>query len=264
LKEVSEIMNFPKYCILVLAALALGSSQRADAHGGGGSGHGSGGGSHGFASGFHGASGFHSSAGSGARNSAARSVGNAGTPTFGITGTPTFGVTGRSADFPARVAGQNSGNRHSRPTSGWNPNWDRVWHGRHYHWNNGAWAIINDGDYPWDDSYYFPASPDVYPDMSYEYNDTAPAAAPFAPADAAVPTNGAAPTPAAGVTTAAPKPGSIAAAVQRNLAARGYYGGQVDGIVRESTRDAISDFQEDNAMPATGSITQSLLKALGL
>jgi peptidoglycan hydrolase-like protein with peptidoglycan-binding domain len=101
--------------------------------------------------------------------------------------------------------------------------------------------------------------------MSYEYNDTTPAVAPVPPTDAAVPTNGAAPaSDTIAATAVAPKPGSIAAAVQRGLAARGYYNGQINGIVGKSTRAAISDFQADKEIPATGSITQSLLQALGL
>jgi hypothetical protein len=141
----------------------------------------------------------------------------------------------------------------SRPAGGWDRHWDRIWHGHHYHWNDGAWVIVNDGYYPWDDSYYAPVSPDVYPDMSYEYGDT--------------PSNAGAPVPPPNVPAGSASPSnseSIAADVQQGLASRGYYDGQIDGIVGDGTREAIADFQKDNNLPITGYITKSLLNALGL
>jgi Putative peptidoglycan binding domain len=229
---------------------------------------GSGSGSHGSAS-FHGSSDFHAPAGSfhsGGRNSAAHS-------SSGSDKAATIALAGHRTAAPADPSATNtsaSNNGSSRPTSGWNTHWDRIWHGRHYHWNNGAWAIINDGDYPWDDSYYFPAAPDVYPDMSYEYNNTAPdAGAPNAGPDAVAPNPApgpGAPSPASRV-RAANEPlrrDTIAVDVQQSLASHGYYDGPINGIVGDSTHEAIADFQKDNQLQVTGYITMSLLKALGL
>ncbi|HSJ01875.1 MAG TPA: peptidoglycan-binding domain-containing protein [Verrucomicrobium sp.] len=57
---------------------------------------------------------------------------------------------------------------------------------------------------------------------------------------------------------------SLPAQVQAELRAMGYYRGPVDGIVGYRTSLAIKDFQIDREIPVTGSITPSLLRALGL
>jgi hypothetical protein len=210
-------------------------------------------------SGFHAsAPGYHSSPGSRApsmlfytapRSSAVqRSSGGVRTPTFAFGGHPT------DPPAPAAAAAQRSRSGPAGPTGGWDRHRDRIWHGHHYHWNDGAWVIIDDGYYPWDDSYYVPVSPDVYPDTSYDYGgDTpsdpgAPTPPPPVPAGSASPTNS----------------DSIAADVQQGLATRGYYDGPIDGVVGDGTRQGISDFQRDNHLPVTGYITKSLLNALGL
>jgi len=147
---------------------------------------------------------------------------------------------------------RSNGGGFNRP-NGWDRHWDRIWHGRHFHWNNGAWVILNDGFYPYEDSYYAPSTDDAYPNMSYDYGDT--------PSDASAPQ----PYPAPPAGSATPNGAdNIAADVQQSLASRGYYDGQVDGIVGDGTRSAIADFQKDNNLPITGYITRSLLKALGL
>jgi hypothetical protein len=213
-------------------------------------------GGHASASGFHGSSGFHAPSGSFQAAPRAFSIPHSSTvrTSPGNIKAPTFAFGGHAAapaDPPATTArSSNSGS--ARPTSGWNRHWDRVWHGRHYHWNNGAWVIINDGYYPWDDSYYFPASSDVYPDMSYDYGDT--------PSDAGAPN----PAPNALAANPFPRPDNIATDVQQSLASRGYYDGEIDGIVGDATREAIADFQKDSNLPTTGYITKSLLNALGL
>jgi hypothetical protein len=51
--------------------------------------------------------------------------------------------------------------------------------------------------------------------------------------------------------------------VQEALARRGYYAGQVDGVIGPETRSAIREFQRDNGLPETGRITPKLLRALG-
>jgi hypothetical protein len=50
--------------------------------------------------------------------------------------------------------------------------------------------------------------------------------------------------------------------VQEALARRGYYAGQVDGVIGPESRSAIREFQRDNGLPMTGQITPQLLQAL--
>ena len=58
--------------------------------------------------------------------------------------------------------------------------------------------------------------------------------------------------------------GSTDAAVQRELARRGYYNGPIDGDIGPGSSRAIARFQMDHGLPVTGSITSSLLRSLGL
>jgi hypothetical protein len=55
---------------------------------------------------------------------------------------------------------------------------------------------------------------------------------------------------------------SIQVLVQESLARRGYYPGQIDGVIGPETRTAIREFQRDNGLPVTGRITPQLLQAL--
>jgi hypothetical protein len=57
---------------------------------------------------------------------------------------------------------------------------------------------------------------------------------------------------------------SVAAQVQQQLAARGYYRGQIDGIVGDGTRRAIRNFERANNLPVDGQIDDQLLGAMGL
>jgi peptidoglycan hydrolase-like protein with peptidoglycan-binding domain len=53
-------------------------------------------------------------------------------------------------------------------------------------------------------------------------------------------------------------------AVQIALQKKGYNVGNTDGIFNADTRAAVNRFERDNGLPETGSITPSVLKALGL
>ncbi len=55
---------------------------------------------------------------------------------------------------------------------------------------------------------------------------------------------------------------SIEVLVQSALARRGYYEGQVDGVIGLGTRSAIREFQRDNSLPVTGRIDSQLVQAL--
>jgi Putative peptidoglycan binding domain len=57
---------------------------------------------------------------------------------------------------------------------------------------------------------------------------------------------------------------SIQVLVQEPVARRGYYTGQVDGVIGPQTRSAIREFQRDNGLAVTGRITPELLQAQGM
>jgi hypothetical protein len=58
--------------------------------------------------------------------------------------------------------------------------------------------------------------------------------------------------------------GNTGAAVQSELARRGYYHGAIDGAIGPMSSRAIARYQSDRGLPVTGSITSSLLRSLGL
>ena len=53
-------------------------------------------------------------------------------------------------------------------------------------------------------------------------------------------------------------------AVQRELSRRGYYNGSIDGAIGPQSRRAIYRYQQDNGLTQSGTISQSLLRSLGL
>lgn len=56
----------------------------------------------------------------------------------------------------------------------------------------------------------------------------------------------------------------LAEDVQRALARRGFYRGQIDGDVGPGTRGAIREYQYRNRLEVTGRIDRSLLRSLGV
>lgn len=56
--------------------------------------------------------------------------------------------------------------------------------------------------------------------------------------------------------------GSVAAQVQQQLAAGGYYDGEIDGIIGEATRRAIRKYERDNNLPVDGQIDDQLLATM--
>jgi len=57
---------------------------------------------------------------------------------------------------------------------------------------------------------------------------------------------------------------SLAAQVQQELAAAGYYHGAIDGIVGDGTRRAIRNYERANGLPGDGRIDDQLLAAVGV
>lgn len=57
---------------------------------------------------------------------------------------------------------------------------------------------------------------------------------------------------------------SMAARVQRQLAAGGYYRGAIDGVIGDGTRRAIRSYERDNGLRVDGQIDDQLLSTMGL
>jgi Putative peptidoglycan binding domain len=57
-------------------------------------------------------------------------------------------------------------------------------------------------------------------------------------------------------------PSDLVAAVQAELARRGYYHGLINGVIGLDTRRAIGEFQTAEGLPVTGRINESLLRAI--
>jgi hypothetical protein len=56
----------------------------------------------------------------------------------------------------------------------------------------------------------------------------------------------------------------LAMKVQSELARRGYYQGQINGVIDSSSRQAIRAFQKANGLPETGLIDAGVLRSLKL
>jgi hypothetical protein len=56
---------------------------------------------------------------------------------------------------------------------------------------------------------------------------------------------------------------SVAVQVQQQLAAAGYYHGEIDGIIGAGTRRAIRNYERDNNLPVDGRIDDQLLASMG-
>ena len=52
--------------------------------------------------------------------------------------------------------------------------------------------------------------------------------------------------------------------VERALQSKGYKPGTVDGVMDDSTREAVRAFQKDNSLPITGSIDDKTAAKLGV
>lgn len=56
----------------------------------------------------------------------------------------------------------------------------------------------------------------------------------------------------------------VVSAVEVALEKAGYYVGKTNGDFTADTRTAVTSFQQEHALPVTGTITPEVLKALGL
>ena len=145
----------------------------------------------------------------------------------------------------------------TRHATNWHRDWDRSrdhrWHGHHCRFINGSWVIFDLGFYPWSFGYpydyyygdYYPYAyqPDYYVSGDYgdeDYYGQNAYDSSDAYADSAV------------------------AAAQEQLARRGYYGGEIDGVLGPQTRRAIARYQSKHGQRVTGELTTNTLEALGL
>lgn len=68
--------------------------------------------------------------------------------------------------------------------------------------------------------------------------------------------------PAAPQPDAGPSTGGVISQIQSELARLGYYNGPIDGLYGAETRRAVTRYQQDVGLPASGEIDQALLDAL--
>jgi hypothetical protein len=135
----------------------------------------------------------------------------------------------------------------ARHDGNWHRDWDRghdhFWRGHRSRFVNGEWIIFDTGFYPWspygypNDYYaesYSGSDPNYYDDEAY--------------------------TSSSDQSTDS----TIATAAQEQLARRGYYHGEIDGILGPETRRAIMRYQSDHGLRVTGRLNMDMLHALGL
>ena len=152
-----------------------------------------------------------------------------------------------------------------RHDSNWHRDWDRrhahFFHNRFFVFDNGFWCGLDDGFFPWDYLPYYAG--DYYPYDYYTdvqpYDNTAPASAyPYGYYTGVQPEYNTA------AANGAPVPDPTVEATQERLAQLGYYNSPVDGIFGPTTRDALANYQIDNQLDVTGSLSPDTLQSLGV
>lgn len=136
--------------------------------------------------------------------------------------------------------GTTNGNRDGHHHREWHHDWDRNHHDRGW-WRNHytRFALFGGGYYYWDAGFWYPAygydpfySSYVYEAPIYGYNSL--------------------------------PPGEVMAAVQEELARRGYYYGAIDGTYGPLTREALLRYQQSVGLANTGLLDQPTLESLGI
>ncbi len=135
-----------------------------------------------------------------------------------------------------------SGNGHWNGHGNWNGNWRTNGHwshnGHRFHCNNGVVFVSTYPFWPWwdwgyFDSGYYGYNPYDYYGYGYDYS--------YGGQDASLATN-----------------------VQETLARKGYYRGEIDGVLGTRTRSAIRNYERANGLPVDGLIDRQLLHTMGL
>jgi Putative peptidoglycan binding domain len=152
-----------------------------------------------------------------------------------------------------------------RHDSNWHRDWDRrhahFFHNRFFVFDNGFWCGLDDGVFPWDYLPYYAG--DYYP---YDYYTDS------QPDDGTAPASaysygyytGVQPDYDTAAVNSAPAPDPTVEAIQERLAQLGYYNSPVDGIFGPTTRDAVANYQTDNQLDVTGSLSPDILESLGV
>jgi hypothetical protein len=147
----------------------------------------------------------------------------------------------------------------ARHDGNWHRNWDK--HRAHFDrghvfvfvggfwWGLYPWDYYPDydyGDYPYDNSYNYP-----YNDGGYSYDGTD-----YSPSQWYSYYTGYAPS--------GQYSNTVVSAVQSKLARLGYYHGATDGILGDESEAALAQYQQDQDLSVTGTVTPTTLQALGL
>jgi hypothetical protein len=137
-------------------------------------------------------------------------------------------------------------------------NWHRDWDRHRAHFDHGHVFVFTDGFwwglYPWD--YYPYDTYGSYPSDYYGYEDY-----PYDSSDSNTQ------DPYSyynGYAGPAQSSNGVVSSVQSQLAKRGYYRGEIDGVLGDQTEAAIARYQEDNDLSVTGVVTAAMLQSLGL
>jgi hypothetical protein len=147
----------------------------------------------------------------------------------------------------------------ARHDGSWHRDWDKhrahFDHGHVFVFVGGVWwglypwdyyPYYGYGDYPYHYSYDYPYDYDGYPYDGTDYSSSQPYSY----------YNGYAPSGTYG--------NSVVSAVQSKLASLGYYHGATDGILGDQTEAALAQYQQDQDISVTGTVTAETLQALGL
>lgn len=147
-----------------------------------------------------------------------------------------------------------------RHSGNWHRDWDRgrdhEWHGRHCRFVNGSWVIFDSGFYPWWGY--------GYPYGYYGYYDYSPYGYDSDNYDPGYYDSGDYDSGGYGGRDVDDSLNSSVAGVQEQLARRGYYHGEIDGVIGPQTRRALARYQSSHGLRASGQLTTPTLEALGL
>ncbi len=155
--------------------------------------------------------------------------------------------------------GLRSGSNHvfARYSANWQRNWNRHrdhwWHGHRCRFIDGSWVLFDLGFYPsWYGYPFYAYYPYYYDGYPYSYDGDIYDSAPVDYDD-----RGAYESSDEGA-------GSPIAEAQQELARRGYYRGEIDGIVGPQTRRAVMRYQSRRGLAPTGRLNGETLDSLGI
>ena len=161
-----------------------------------------------------------------------------------------------------RLNGAGAGNHvFAQRSAGWHRDWDRHsdhwWHGHRCRFVNGSWFIFDLGFFPWYGWDYYPY--DYYYPYGYGPYGYDPGVY-----DQGVDPNYYGGNGGGGYDSSDQGADENVAAAQDRLARAGYYHGKIDGVFGPETRRAITRYQGDHGLGATGYLTMETRKSLGL